>query len=405
MTKGQHLLFTPAETVAPPKACGCSLRLYPSRVRIVNVPLGNRSYRIQVGSRILSALGRECARLRLGARCAILSDRNVAPRFARAARISLSRAGFDPVLVTVPAGETAKSLESVRACYEHLAAHRLDRNSFIIALGGGVVGDLAGFVAATYLRGIAFVQAPTTLLAQVDSSVGGKVGVNLKAGKNLVGAFHQPRMVLCDLAALRTLPSREYRSGLAEVIKYGIIHDAALFDRLERELPKLLARDPKALAAVVARCCEIKAGVVGRDETDAGVRAILNFGHTIGHALETISSYGKYRHGEAIAIGQVAAAELSKAVLGLPVRDVERIRNLFRRAGLPTEVRLSPAQRKLLLGAMRLEKKVSGGEIKFVLVERIGKSVWGRDVAPERIQEALDLVQPRASQASNRTPT
>jgi len=181
-----------------------------------------------------------------------------------------------------------------------------------------VVGDLAGFVAATYLRGIAFVQAPTTLLAQVDSSVGGKVGVNLKAGKNLVGAFYQPRLVLCDLDALSTLPPREYRAGLAEVIKYGIIYDAGLFRRLERDLPRLLQREPKTLVAVVARCCEIKAEVVRQDETESGWRAILNFGHTIGHGLEAISHYGKYLHGEAISIGQVAAARLSARVLGLP---------------------------------------------------------------------------------------
>ncbi len=196
-----------------------------------------------------------------------------------------------------------------------------------------MVGDLAGFVAATYLRGIAFVQVPTTLLAQVDSSVGGKVGVNLKAGKNLVGAFYQPRLVLCDLDTLATLPEREFRAGLAEVIKYGIIYDARLFAQLERDLPRLLRREPETLAAVIARCCEIKAEVVGQDETEGGLRAILNFGHTIGHAIENISGYGKYLHGEAIAIGQVAAARLSAEALGLPAGDVERVTELFKRAG------------------------------------------------------------------------
>ena len=201
--------------------------------------------------------------------------------------------------------------------------HRLERKSFIVALGGGVVGDLAGFLAATYLRGIAFVQVPTTLLAQVDSSVGGKVGVNLKAGKNLVGAFYQPRLVACDLDTLKTLPEREFRAGLAEVIKYGIIYDAKLFAQLERDLPKLLKREPKMLAAVVARCCEIKAEVVGQDETEGGLRAILNFGHTIGHAIEAISGYGKFLHGEAIAIGQVAVAKISSSVAG-PARTRSR---------------------------------------------------------------------------------
>ncbi len=261
-------------------------------MRIVHVRLGARSYDIRIGPGLLKQLGRECSRLGLGRRCAIISDRLVAPRFAGAVRKILVNAGFDPLLITVPAGEKAKRLSSVHVCYDRLAAHRLERKSFIVALGGGVVGDLAGFVAATYLRGIAFVQAPTTLLAQVDSSVGGKVGVNLPAGKNLVGAFHQPRLVLCDLQTLDTLPLREYRAGLAEVIKYGIIYDADLFARLERELPRLLKREPKTLAAVVARCCEIKADVVGQDETESGLRAVLNFGHTIGHALEAISSYG-----------------------------------------------------------------------------------------------------------------
>src|SRR6185436_1634105 len=196
--------------------------------------------------------------------------------------------------IVVPAGESAKNLKTAAACFDQLAAHRLERSSFIVALGGGVVGDLAGFVAAAYLRGLPFVQVPTTLLAHVDSSVGGKVGVNLRAGKNLVGAFHQPRLVICDLETLRTLPPREFRAGLAEVIKYGIIYDAALFEMIEKHLPKLLSRDIRLLESVIARCCEIKADVVRQDETEDGLRAILNFGHTIGHALESISHYGKY---------------------------------------------------------------------------------------------------------------
>jgi 3-dehydroquinate synthase len=359
-------------------------------VRIVQVPLGNRSYQIQIGSDLLSRLGNACARLKLGKRCAIITDTNVGKRYAKPAFNSLARAGFIPSLVIVPAaGEKAKSLKCVNSCYDRLAEHRLERKSFIVALGGGVVGDLAGFVAATFLRGIEFVQVPTTLLSQVDSSVGGKVGVNLVAGKNLVGAFHQPRLVLCDLDTLRTLSTREYRAGFAEVIKYGIIRDAALFARLERDLSRLLRYEPKALRDIIARCCEIKAGVVSRDETESGMRQILNFGHTIGHALEAISHYGKYLHGEAISIGQVAAANLSAELLGLNWRDVERINNLFRRAGLPTTVRLNAPQRRKLTAAMRLDKKVSGGEIKFVLARRIGKVVWGQKVAPALIEKTL----------------
>ena len=358
-------------------------------MRIVKVPLGHRSYDIKIGPGLLAGLGKECARLDLGRCCAVISDRNVAPRFGKAAIRSLSAAGFDATLVTVPAGETAKRLKTVETCYDQLAAHRLERKSFIVALGGGVVGDLAGFVAATYLRGIAFVQVPTTLLAQVDSSVGGKTGVNLKSGKNLAGAFYQPRLVLCDLDTLRTLPPREYRAGLAEVVKYGVIYDAALFKRLEFRMPKLLRRDPAVLAKVVARCCEIKAEVVGQDETESGMRAILNFGHTIGHGLEAISSYGKYLHGEAISIGQVAAAKLSAALAGLPEPDVARIRNLLGRAGLPTAVKLAATQRKKLRAAMRLDKKVAAGEIKFVLAERIGKVVWGQRVPEHLIRDVL----------------
>ncbi len=359
-------------------------------MRNVNVPLGPRSYVIQIGSRLLPDLGLACARLKLGSRCAIITDTNVGRRYARPAFDALVRGGICPALIVVPAGETAKGLKTVQACCDQLAAHRLDRKSFIVALGGGVVGDLAGFVAATYLRGVAFVQVPTTLLAQVDSSVGGKVGVNLKAGKNLVGAFHQPRLVLCDLTTLRTLPGREFRAGLAEVIKYGIIYDAGLFRRLERDLPKVLKRDPRTLAEVITRCCEIKAEVVGQDETESGLRAILNFGHTIGHGLEAVSSYGRFLHGEAIAIGQVAAAKLSEALLSLPAADAERITRLFQRAGLPVGVRLSAPQRRRLLAAMRLDKKASGGEIKFVLARRIGQVVWGQRVSDAQVQQALN---------------
>ena len=358
-------------------------------MRTVQVPLGKRSYEIKIDGGLLARLGSHCAQLGLGRRCAIISDSHVAPRFAKAARRSLDNAGFEAVLVTITAGEKSKSLKCVQACYDRLAAHRLERKSFIVALGGGVVGDLAGFVAATYLRGIPFVQVPTTLLAQVDSSVGGKVGVNLRAGKNLVGAFHQPRLVLCDLDTLRTLPAREYRAGLAEVIKYGIIYDAALFAQLEHDMAKLLARDSKVLASVVARCCEIKAEVVGQDETETGLRAILNFGHTIGHAIENISGYGEFLHGEAISIGQVAAANLSTHLTGLSDRDAVRIWNLFRHAGLPTRIQLNSTGQKRLIRAMRLDKKVTAGELKFVLAERIGKVNYGQRVPEELIIEAL----------------
>src|SRR5688572_22935059 len=263
-------------------------------MRTVEVPLGSRTYKIEVNREILPKLGKRSQTLGLRQRCAVVSDSTVTSTSAKAALTRLEECGFSPVLVTIPAGEKSKSLRFVQDCYDQLAAHRLERKSFIVALGGGVVGDLAGFVAATYLRGIPFVQIPTTLLAQVDSSVGGKVGVNLPAGKNLVGAFYQPRLVLCDLDTLDSLPEREFRAGLAEVIKYGIICDPKLFASLEKDLNKLLKLNPKALGEIIARCCEIKADVVSQDETESGLRAILNFGHTIGHGLEAISQYGKY---------------------------------------------------------------------------------------------------------------
>jgi 3-dehydroquinate synthase len=358
-------------------------------MRLVEVSLGQRSYTIKVGIGLLPRLGVECATLKLGHRCAVITDSKVAQHYAAAALKSLTASGFEPVLVTVPAGEKSKRIGMVEYCYDQLSAHRLERQSFVLALGGGVVGDLAGFTAATYLRGIPFVQVPTTLLGQVDSSVGGKTGVNLKAGKNLVGAFYQPRLVLCDLETLKTLPDREFVSGLSEVIKYGIIFDPVLFSQLERNLPRLLERDPATLGAVVARCCEIKADVVGEDETETGVRAILNFGHTIGHAIENSSGYGKFLHGEAISIGQVAAARLSQEVLGLPSGDVARIEKLLAKAGLPVRCKLAAARRRKLFAAMRLDKKVSGGEITFVLAERIGRVKFGCKVPDKFIDRVL----------------
>lgn len=358
-------------------------------MRSVQVPLGDRSYTIHVGDGLLAKLGDHCRRLKLGERCVIVTDTNVGPKFADAAVRALKMAGFVPSVITVPAGETSKSLKIVGECYDQLAMKRLERRSFLVALGGGVVGDLAGFVAASYLRGLPFVQVPTTLLSQVDSSVGGKVGINLKAGKNLVGAFHQPKVVLCDLDTLTALPDREFRSGLAEVIKYGIIRDAELFRRLEREMDRILKRDPTTLANVISRCCAIKAEVVVADETESGERALLNFGHTVGHGLEAISGYGEYLHGEAISIGQVAAARLSTKLSTLTEKDADRIRDLMLKAGLPVTLKLAPKKRDALFDAMRLDKKVSGGELKFVLAQSIGVSNWGQRVPDSDINAVL----------------
>lgn len=360
-------------------------------MRVVPVSLGERSYRILVGNALLARLGRECSRLGLGRRCAVVTDDQVGPLHGARVIESLCAAGFDPVEVVVKSGERSKRWETVARCHDQLAAARLERRSFVVALGGGVVGDLAGFVAATYLRGVPFVQVPTTLLAQVDSSVGGKVGINLQAGKNLVGAFHQPRLVLCDLDVLGTLPGREFRAGLAEVIKYGVIADRAMFRRLERGMDRILARDPRELAWVVSRSCQVKASVVGQDETETGLRAILNFGHTIGHGLEAISSYGRWLHGEAISVGQVMASRLSVERMGMPAADAERVRALLGRAGLPVETQLSATQAARLAQAMQLDKKVVGGEVRFVLARRIGEVAWGQAVPVERV---LSLMRP-----------
>jgi 3-dehydroquinate synthase len=361
-------------------------------MRIVKVPLGDRSYRIRIGENLLQGLGAECRRLGLGRSCVIITDDNVGPLYASQTEWSLQDSGFSCCRISIKAGEKSKNLRLVHQCYDQLAGFKLERNSFVLALGGGVVGDLAGFVAATFLRGIDFVQVPTSLLAQVDSSVGGKVGVNLKSGKNLVGAFHQPRLVLCDLDTLQTLPEREFRSGLAEVIKYGIIYDRRFFINLEKLMDPILAKSPETLSRIIARSCAIKANVVAQDERETGLRAILNYGHTIGHGLEAISGYGKYLHGEAISIGQVATSLLSVVHSGLAPKECDRIRQLFVMAGLPVGVRLNASQKKALNQAMSLDKKVRKGEIRFVLAKRIGEVCVDQSLPQSSLDSVLKQI-------------
>ena len=361
-------------------------------MRKVQVSLGARSYDVLIRRDLLSALGEHCRRLDLGSRCVVVTDEIVGAKYGWQAMESLAEAGFEASLYSVPAGESSKSWEQVWAGCDCFARLRLERGSFVVALGGGVVGDLAGFLAAVYLRGIDFVQAPTTLLAQVDSSVGGKVGINLAAGKNLVGAFHQPRLILCDLGVLKSLPTREFQAGMAEVVKYGVIWDEGLFSRIEAEQGKILAREEGLLAPIIERSCQIKADIVAQDEREGGARAVLNFGHTIGHALEAVAGYGEYLHGEAIAVGQVAAAMLSVRQLRLNAGAVKRIRNLLRSLGLPVSVALSGQQKRKLLEAMRLDKKVSAGKTRFVLAERIGKARPGQVVAEESIRAVLEAL-------------
>ena len=307
----------------------------PQRVR---VELGERSYDIVIGNGLLSQAVDWLQPLKLGKHGVIITDTNVAPLYGESLCEALKAAGFTVEILDVAAGEESKSLRQANRLFEKLPSLGLDRQSFVIALGGGVVGDLAGFVAASYMRGIALVQMPTTLLAQMDSSVGGKVGVNLPQGKNLVGAFYQPRLVLADTGTLATLPERELRAGFAEVIKHGAIRDAEFFAWLEREYQRVLSLDREAVTHAVRRCCEIKAEVVSADERESGLRAILNFGHTIGHAMEALTEYVGLLHGEAISMGMRVAACLSVKRAGLAQAEADRLEALIAASGLPTRL-------------------------------------------------------------------
>lgn len=340
-------------------------------VRTIEVDLGARSYPIHVGENTLPGLGEAMRRAHFGKNVAIVTDRNVAALYLKTVEDSLRRSGFECAEILLPAGEEHKNLDSLAAIYDRLIASRYDRGSSLVALGGGIVGDVAGFAAATYLRGIAYVQVPTTLLAQVDSSVGGKTAVNHREGKNLIGSFHQPRLVWIDVAALRSLPERELLAGLAEVIKYGVIADAALFRQLEEKLDDILKGDAAMLAEIVAASCAIKARVVEKDERESDLRAVLNFGHTVGHALEAVTGYEKYLHGEAVAIGMVQAARISLAEGVCDAESFDRIQRLIVRAGLPVKI---PAEVSLqeLIKHMEVDKKSAAGKIKFVLCEGIG---------------------------------
>lgn len=361
-----------------------------SQIQRVRVELGQRSYDIVIGSGLLSCAAEFFQPLKLGARGVIVTDENLWPLHAPTLHEALEKGGFETEVLTVPAGEASKSLRQASRLFEKLPAMKLDRQSFVVALGGGVVGDLAGFVAATYLRGLALVQVPTSLLAQVDSSVGGKVGVNLPQGKNLVGAFHQPRLVLADTDTLRTLPERELRAGFAEVIKHGAIRDAEFFAWLEGNYKKVLALEADAVARVVRRCCEIKAEVVSADEREAGLRAILNFGHTIGHAMEALADYEGLLHGEAIAMGMCCAAWLSTKRAGLSEAEAGRIRELIGASGLPT--RLGDGfELDELFSAVRLDKKARGGRLRFVLLKKLGEAVVTEAVTDADVEEAVNV--------------
>jgi 3-dehydroquinate synthase len=350
------------------------------------VDLGNRSYPIYFGYNNLADIGKVSAKLEISKRIAIVTNPSIGGLFLNTVAGSLKDAGFSVYTIEVPDGEKYKSLEWASILYDKLITHKMDRNCALVALGGGVVGDITGFVAATFLRGIPFIQMPTTILAQVDSSVGGKTGVNHPKGKNLIGAFYQPKLVLIDISTLKTLKRQELLSGLAEVIKYGVIWDSDLFNFIEDNLEKILNLDKLSVLKVVKRCCSIKAKIVEEDEREGGLRSILNFGHTIGHAIEALTGYKRYKHGEAVAVGMIAAANLS-VKLGVCNEDVFfRIKALVQRTGLPTE--LPKFSKEEYMRVMELDKKMGSSGIKFVLTEDIGR-VKFKYISTEEISNLL----------------
>jgi 3-dehydroquinate synthase len=354
-------------------------------VESLSVALGTRSYPIHIGAGLLGLPALYAPHVRGAA--AIVTNAVVAPLFVAPVRKALEAAGARVIEISIPDGEQAKGWSTLDQVIDSLLAARLGRDALIVALGGGVVGDLAGFAAAVYQRGVAFVQVPTTLLAQVDSSVGGKTAINHARGKNMVGAFHQPGAVISDVATLDTLPARELRAGLAEVIKHGAALDAGFFEWLEQHIEDLLEKKPDALIHAVRRSCELKAAVVSQDEREAGARALLNLGHTFGHAIEAGTGFGTWLHGEAVAAGMVLAAEVSVRAGRLERRQAARLKALIGRAGLPVAPPdlSADAWRDL----MSVDKKAAGGQTRFVLLDAIGRAALPAPVAAGLIDEAI----------------
>jgi 3-dehydroquinate synthase len=349
--------------------------------RVITVELGERRYPIVIGRNLLGG-GFDLGEYLAGNDCLIVSNTTVAPLYGD--KLAACLAGASVESIDLPDGEAFKTIATMSSILDKLVSSKANRDTTVIALGGGVVGDITGFAAACYMRGVAFIQVPTTLLAQVDSSVGGKTGVNHPLGKNLVGAFHQPKIVLIDTGTLNTLPDRELKAGLAEVIKHGAIADIEFFGWLERNMPALLDKDADALAHAVQRSCEIKAEVVAGDEREGGRRAILNFGHTFGHAIEHCQGYGEWLHGEAVAAGMVMAAELS----GLNDSDRGRLRGLIEGAGLPGGPPAIGAA--AMLAAMGMDKKVLQKQKRFVLLDGLGQARVVTDVDELRLQQVLE---------------
>ena len=356
-------------------------------MRVLEVGLGERSYPIWIGEGLIAEAGKRFDGVLSSQRVMIVSNPTVAAHYLESLRQALT--GFDVSEVLLPDGEAYKTLDVWQQIFDALLSGKHGRDTAIIALGGGVIGDMAGFAAACYQRGVNFVQVPTTLLAQVDSSVGGKTGVNHSAGKNMIGAFHQPKGVLIDVATLATLPDREFSAGVAEVIKYGLIADAAFLEWLEEHMDALMTRDRDTLIEAVARSCENKARIVAQDEHEQGIRAILNLGHTFGHAIEASQGYGQWLHGEAVAAGMMLAVRLSVSLGWLGESEIPRVARLLERARLPIEppTSMSPDD---FLEYMAVDKKVLQGRMRLVLLKSMGEAVVTADVAPAQIRAFLE---------------
>lgn len=364
---------------------GCPQRSSP--ITEITVNLGPRSYPILVGAGALRSVGSRLASLGLGRRTALVSDRSILALHGPTVVESLRASGFSVTEIRVPEGETAKTLAVAERCWDECLAAGLDRTSTLLALGGGAVGDVAGFVAATYMRGIPFIQLPTTLLAQVDASIGGKVAIDHPQAKNLIGAFHQPRLVVVDPAVLSTLPDSEFRSGLAEVVKHGIVLDAAYFADVEAHIGEILSRDVATLERIIAGSCRLKGRIVEADEQEGGLRAALNYGHTVGHALEAVTSFSKWLHGEAVSLGIVAAATVAERLGVADAGTVRKQVGVLRAIGLP--VTFSAPAPEAILQAIGRDKKARDGKVPFVLAPRIGEFRLVFDIPPDLVASVL----------------
>ncbi len=354
-------------------------------MEVLNVDLDDRSYPIFIGSGVLDN-PELLARYISGRQVMIVTNETVAPIYLDKVKSLL--VGFDVDVTVLEDGEEFKNLESLNLIFDHLIGQRHNRATTLIALGGGVVGDMTGFAAASYQRGVNFIQVPTTLLSQVDSSVGGKTGINHPQGKNMIGAFYQPQAVLIDTSTLKTLPDNQFSAGLAEVIKYGLISDIAFLEWIELNLDSLMAMDDEVLEFAIKRSCEIKAHIVSQDETEQGVRAILNLGHTFGHAIEAFTHYKEWLHGEAVAAGTVMAADLSKRSGNLTEADVERIIRLFSKANLPVRPPQSMGCDDFVR-YMSIDKKVLDGQLRLILLQKLGNACISSDFAPAHLEQTL----------------